>query len=375
MLFIILSLAAPAVAYTDIVVGQFMYKNIDPIVFPGQYSKSHLHTFFGSDAITINTNTSAELQAGCATAENPNDFSTYCESSPASVDGPPPICRCRLPTDYTAMTKPCVDCFAPGVPTLLVSPTGDTDASSYEPVPIARFTAYYNLGASPAEVAIPQDLKMTAGSATAQTSSEMSANAPNAGVEWFCEGDDAPADKDVAAFPTSTCSTHLQTLLYFPDCVDADTLETGYTDRSYGTTNWCPDGMSRMPQLRFSIRYDLRDVLPDGWSGDPPLVLASGTSFSSHGDFVNGWLPEAAENMVATTEEKYTFAAVDGPNGNDGDGSVCTTTATDADPDNGTSDYATSIEEMSGSSKRLMRRRIGTQRAASRAAVRDAARA
>jgi hypothetical protein len=67
-----------------------MYKNIDPIVYPGQYSKSHLHTFFGSDAITINTNTSAELQAGCATAENPNDFSTYCEFSPASVDCPPP---------------------------------------------------------------------------------------------------------------------------------------------------------------------------------------------------------------------------------------------------------------------------------------------
>lgn len=101
MLFIFLSLAAPAVAYTDIVVGEFMYKNIDPIVYPGQYSKSHLHTFFGSDAITINTNTSAELQAGCATAENPNDFSTYCEFSPASVDGPPPICRCRLTTDYT----------------------------------------------------------------------------------------------------------------------------------------------------------------------------------------------------------------------------------------------------------------------------------
>lgn len=79
MLFLLLSLATQAVAYTDINVDMFMYKNIDPIVFPGQYSKSHLHTFFGSDAITINTNTSAELQAGCATAENPNDFSTYCE--------------------------------------------------------------------------------------------------------------------------------------------------------------------------------------------------------------------------------------------------------------------------------------------------------
>lgn len=70
---------AQVAAYTDIDVDMFMYKNIDPIVFPGEYNKSHLHTFFGSDAITINTTTSAELQAGCSTAENPNDFSTYCK--------------------------------------------------------------------------------------------------------------------------------------------------------------------------------------------------------------------------------------------------------------------------------------------------------
>lgn len=80
------ALVAQVAAYTDIVVKQFMYKNIDPIVFPGQYDKSHLHTFFGSDAITINTSTSAELQAGCATAENPNDFSTYCEYCVGTIE-------------------------------------------------------------------------------------------------------------------------------------------------------------------------------------------------------------------------------------------------------------------------------------------------
>lgn len=58
----------------------FMKKNIDPIVYPGEYV-SHLHSFFGSDAITVNTNTSKELQeGGCTTASNPNDFSTYCKS-------------------------------------------------------------------------------------------------------------------------------------------------------------------------------------------------------------------------------------------------------------------------------------------------------
>lgn len=66
-------------AYTVVVVDRFMNKNIDPIVFPGEYNKSHMHTFFGSDAVTINTTTSSELQAGCSTARNPNDYSVYCK--------------------------------------------------------------------------------------------------------------------------------------------------------------------------------------------------------------------------------------------------------------------------------------------------------
>lgn len=71
--------AGLASAYTIVVLDQFMDKNIDPIVVPGEYS-SHMHTFFGSDAITVNTTTSKELQNGCSTAENPNDFSIYCKS-------------------------------------------------------------------------------------------------------------------------------------------------------------------------------------------------------------------------------------------------------------------------------------------------------
>lgn len=75
------STIAPAVhAYTQAnVASPFMYKNVDPIVFPGEYGKSHMHSFFGSDAVTASTTTSAELQKGCTTTDNPNDFSVYCE--------------------------------------------------------------------------------------------------------------------------------------------------------------------------------------------------------------------------------------------------------------------------------------------------------
>lgn len=71
--------AGVAEAYTITVAKNFMNKNIDPIVVPGQYN-SHMHSFFGSDAVTVNTTTSAELQAGCSSADNPNDYSSYCES-------------------------------------------------------------------------------------------------------------------------------------------------------------------------------------------------------------------------------------------------------------------------------------------------------
>lgn len=73
--------AGTALALTDIEHKPFMRKNIDPIVFPGKYI-SHMHSFYGSDAVTKDLPTTAELQAGCPSGENPNDMSVYCEFDP-----------------------------------------------------------------------------------------------------------------------------------------------------------------------------------------------------------------------------------------------------------------------------------------------------
>lgn len=102
-----------------------------------------------------------------------------------------------------------------------------------------------------------------------------------------------------------------------------------------------------MPQLRFSIRYDLRGALPGGWEGPAPLELSCGSSYCSHGDFINGWLPEAAENMLLAND-KRDFAGVDGPNGKYNAGSICNGTAADQDPENGTSDYEESKSILEG---------------------------
>jgi hypothetical protein len=75
----IISLVGTAIALTDIEHKPFMRKNIDPIVFPGRYV-SHMHSFYGSDAVTKDLPTTAELQKGCPSGENPNDMSVYCRT-------------------------------------------------------------------------------------------------------------------------------------------------------------------------------------------------------------------------------------------------------------------------------------------------------
>jgi|TARA_R110002003_G_scaffold52_13_gene4436 hypothetical protein len=299
LLFTASMLATVASAYTQVnVPSPFMQKNIDPIVFPGSYSESHLHSFYGSDAVTASTNKSSDLQTGCTNAENPNDLSVY------------------------------------WVPTVLYTTDSGT---TYSPVPVSRFSAYYNLGETPAEIAIPQDLKMVAGSATAKSQADMIANAQS---EWFCENGPS-STLDANGFPSQTCSTHLQQLLYFPQCVNPTTLETGYKTKRGGT---CPAGMKSMPQLRFSIRYDLRKALPNGWTGTAPVKLACGPAWCSHGDFINGWTEEAAQNMVATTQDKMKFSGVDGKLGTYNAKTTCK--AVDAEPQKGTSDYAESVKAM-----------------------------
>ncbi|KAF2877646.1 secreted protein [Massariosphaeria phaeospora] len=288
-------------AYTQVnIATPFMTKNIDPIVFPGQHNKSHLHSFYGSDAVTIDTKTSAELQSGCTAAENPNDLSVY------------------------------------WTPTVLYQ-----KGSTWEPVPVSRFSAYYSLGDTKAEVPIPQNLQMVAGNAQAQTADTMVAEAHS---EWFCEGSDGgPLDKN--GFPSKACTTHLQQLLYFPNCVDTTTLKTAYKAGRPGAYKACPAGTKAMPQLRFSIRYDVRKALPGGWSGTAPLQLACGPAHCSHGDFINGWTADAALNMVAATAEKNKFASVDGKLGKNGVRPTCK--AADADPKRGTGNYAESVKAMS----------------------------
>ncbi|KAL4901258.1 hypothetical protein BDW74DRAFT_170217 [Aspergillus multicolor] len=294
----ILAGAGLATAWTELSHAPFMNKNIDAIVQPGAYT-SHMHTFFGSDAITNVLPTSAELQTGCYTGNNPNDLSVY------------------------------------WVPTLY-----HVDGDTYTEVPIFKFSTYYTNAF--ATNAVPQDFAMLSGNASATTQTE--ADNPYNDMEWFCEGSDA-REANVAQMPTSTCDEHLQVNLVFPQCVNPDDLSYDFADDS----QTCPEGMVSIPQLRYRVLYNTRAVAPDGWSGSAPFLLSCsdtpGDGYCFHGDFINGWYEDAAKNLLAGGGGGYD----DGQfiSGSHGDVALeATCTATDQDPVNGTSDYLASLEMM-----------------------------
>ncbi|KAE9364143.1 hypothetical protein N431DRAFT_496730 [Stipitochalara longipes BDJ] len=272
-----------AAALTDIEHKPFMRKNIDPIVLPGKYV-SHMHSFYGSDAVTKDLPTSEELQKGCPSGENPNDLSVY-----------------WAPTLYYV--------------------NGDNYTEIYP----ATFKTYYE-NIDHAEIPFPPNFYALAGSATATSQADIDEKVT--AITWWCDGN-GPEDRDSrprATFPRVTCSAHMQVILRFPDCVDLDHL----TNHTYAALHGgsCPTNMKRMPSLRFSIRYDTRKALGDG--------------YCFHGDFINGWFDDAAKNMLKAKGQS--FLRIDGSHGNGKQYSACK--AKDADPGNGTSDYKESLQMM-----------------------------
>ena len=224
-----------------------------------------------------------------------------------------------------------------GIPTLY-----HVDGDQFTEVPVFTFGTYYT--AAYAEIPIPPDFAALSGNASAKTQAE--ADHPENGLAWYCEETEQP-EPEPGMMPTKTCQQHLRFSLLFPNCVNPDDIsEYAFSDSS---TNRCPEGMKRMPQLRISSRYDTRAVAPDGWDGDAPFQLSCsdtpGDGYCFHGDFINGWYKDAAEDMLAgggSGRDDGRF--ISGSRGSSPVRDDCT--PADHDPDNGTSDYWVSLEMM-----------------------------
>ncbi len=155
-----------------------------------------------------------------------------------------------------------------GAPTLYY-----VNGDNYTEIYPGTFKTYYEQ-IDHAEIPFPRDFHAVAGNATAKSQADI--NEKVSAITWWCDGN-GPEDRDSrprGTFPRVTCSAHMQVILRFPDCVNTEKI----TDYTYAAAHGgrCPTGMKRMPSLRFSIRYDTRRAIPQGWKGVPPFRLACG---------------------------------------------------------------------------------------------------
>ena len=208
----------------------------DPIVHYGMPGMSHSHDFFGNDATTASS-TTAELQRASTSCKKQADRASY---------------------------------WAP------------TLSDRGTPVEPDGVVAYYRPGAGvdPASVRpYPAGLKVVSGDATATEPQ------PTERAGWACG-----SSRNLSPAPPAECpdTAPLHLVVTFPDCWDGKATDSSDHRRhmAASTKGRCPASHPvPVPQLMLSITY------PVSGPGHE-LSLASGSIYSGHADFFNGWRPE-----------------------------------------------------------------------------------
>jgi hypothetical protein len=211
----------------------------DPIVFPNQAGKSHVHTFFGN-ATTGAASTYDSLRAGATTCRTQEDASGY-----------------WVPALYR-------------------------DGVQVQPV---GMKVYYRTGRHAPELVqpFPAGFRMIAGDASATGAQGIRT------TFWFCRGlrpQDSPGASGPSATPLSCPAGNPLTLhVLFPECWDGASLDSPdhKSHVAYGRLGTCPASHPVvLPSLAMIAHYPI--------VGEPGTIsLASGGQYSAHADFFNAW--------------------------------------------------------------------------------------
>lgn len=208
----------------------------DPLVHPGMEGMSHLHDFFGS-TFTGSTVTQAMLAASGTSCKNQGDHAAY---------------------------------WAPAL-----------FRNGVQVVP-DNISAYYLNRSGQRTVPYPDGLRMLGGDpmATAPQSKDI--------AMWACDDGVEGAKGGPQQLPIEPCPNGrtLNMVVRFPACWDGRNLDSAdhRSHVAYLTGTRCPASHPvQIPELRLHVHY------PDHGGGN--LTLASGSVWSAHADFINGWDP------------------------------------------------------------------------------------
>ena len=219
-------------------VGQV--NNVDPIVMPGMAGMSHYHQFFGNRSTDENTTTASLLANRPSTCQNRADFSAYW--APQLWQGSTAI----APKSMTVLYAKTVTC---------------------------------------AVVAHPAGMVLIAGNAKATTAQDLSV------VSWYCGNN---VQNAAATPPVCTGNQDLVGLIRFPECWNGKDLDSAdhKSHVTYAVNGVCATGTVALPQIQMHIHYPAQ-------SDVSTLAMSSGSIYSLHADFMNGWNQRGFERQVA----------------------------------------------------------------------------
>jgi hypothetical protein len=210
---------------------RFSHQNSDdPIVYPDQPGKSHLHQFFGNDS-TDAYSTLGSMLTSTTSCRRPADTAGYW--TPALLDGATPV------------------------------------------TPLA-VTVYYRRGTLRGVRPFPAGFKMIAGDSHATTPQSLRVTYWNCGV-----GAGVP---DSSSIPTCPAGSNLRLHVRFPSCWDGQNLDSAdhKSHMAYAVGHRCPaDHPVAVPAISLIAKYAVL--------GGPSFSLSSMGQYSGHADFFNAW--------------------------------------------------------------------------------------
>lgn len=226
----------------------------DPIVFPNQPGRSHLHAFFGNTALNGNSTAASVATSGNST------------------------CRGGI-----------LNRSAYWVPSII-------DTRDGTPVRPAASHFYYKTAALvPSTMqSFPAGLRMIAGDAKAA--------APTSIGGFSCQGSNVPQQQG-SAIPNCPVGSEMYQNVIFPQCWDGVNLDSPdhKSHMAYPTGRSCPASHPvPVPEIAFNIVYPITEAnAPTRWrlsSDNYSSSLPGG--YSNHGDWFNGWRPDIMDAFV-----------------------------------------------------------------------------
>jgi hypothetical protein len=224
----------------------------DPIVYPNQQGRAHLHTYFGNTAV--------------------NYASTY-ESIRA--------------TGNSTCSGGILNRSAYWVPTMMNGAT---------PIAPSRITTYYKSGWPSVPFAtlknIPTGLKMITGDHTASSNQNPIFRVF---IEWHCVSGSSGASYTI---PVCNAGDEVQLIIGFPQCWDGVNLDSpNHKSHMAMPNSWSGPGCPTthpvpIPHIEFLVYWPVTSGTSSGWrlSSDMYSTSIPG-GYSAHADYMEGWDP------------------------------------------------------------------------------------